>query len=48
MAITRLITMRSYPSYFEVVFAVIRVIVVNIVVVVYIFLALLIGFSYGQ
>ena len=44
MAITRLITMRSHPSYFEVVFVVIRVVVVNIVVV-YIFLALLIGFS---
>ena len=45
MAITRLITMRSQPSYFEVVVVVIRVVVVNIVVVVYIFLALLIGFS---
>ena len=45
MAITRLITMRSKPSYFEVVFVVIRVFVVNFVVVVYTFLALLIGFS---
>ena len=48
MAITSLTTMRSHPSYFEVVSVVIRVVVVIIVAVVYIFLALLIGFSYGQ
>ena len=40
---TKLITMGSQPNYFEV-----RLVVVNIVVVVLIFSAVHIGFSYGQ
>ena len=43
----RLITMRSQPHYFEVVF-VVRVVVVNIVAVVFIFVEVHIGFSYDQ
>ena len=41
---TRLITMMSQPNYFDV-FVVVRVVVVNIVVVVFIFLAVHIGLS---